>query len=210
MKMNQLTRRSAIPSTFFLAALLALSACSSNESAPEKTDGTSSSSASATQAQITESYSAQAEVTAINKDARLITLRREDGRLFEVKATSDVRNFDQIAVGDHLKVQYKATVIASLRPAGEPARSAEGMAAVGRAPAGAKPAGGAGIAMAVRVKIESVDKAHDLVVFSLASGELVTHRVATPEGRKFLAGIKPGDTVQVSYAEAVALSVEKL
>jgi hypothetical protein len=207
MPFAQHIRRNVTTSTFLVAAL-ALGACKSNDSAAQSTDVAAAPRAG--QAQISESFKAKAEVTALDHAQRLITLRREDGQLIQLKATNEVRNFDQIAVGDQLRVQYKATLTASLRPAGEPAKSVEGVAAAGRAEAGAKPAGGAGIAMAVRVKIESIDREHDLVVFSLASGELVTHRIATPEGRQFVAGLKTGDTVQLTYTEAVALSVEKL
>lgn len=216
MQSVQNMRRGATSSKLALVALLALGACQSNEPAeqsPASSAAKPTESAAAprtAQAQISEDFKAQAEVTAIDKAGRLITLRREDGRLFQVKATNEVRNFEQIAVGDQLRVQYKATLTASLRPASESAQPVAGVLAAGRAEAGAKPAGGAGIAMAVRVKIESIDREHDLVVFSLASGELVTHRIATPEGRKFVAGLKTGDTVQLTYTEAIALSVEKL
>ena len=206
--------RNFTASTLALVALLALGACKSDdtaEAAPVAPAASEKPAAPRTaQAQLTESHQATAEVTAVDKATRMITLRREDGQLFEVKATSEVRNFEQIAVGDQLRVQYKATLTASLRPEGESAKSAEGVLAAGRAPAGAKPAGAAGVALSVRVKIESIDRDHDLVVFSLASGELVTHRVATAEGRKFASNLKVGDTVQLSYTEAVAASIEKL
>jgi hypothetical protein len=155
-------------------------------------------------------FQASAEVIAIDPGLRLVTLRREDGSLFQVRAGNEVRNFDQIATGDHLRVRFLETLAVSRRPEGESAKGAEGALAVGRAEAGAKPAGAVGRALSVRVKIESIDRERSIVVLSLASGELVSHRVATKEGREFLTGVKIGDTVQIDYTEALALSIEKL
>jgi hypothetical protein len=155
-------------------------------------------------------FTATAEVIAVDKARRTVTLRREDGRLLALQVGQAARNFDQIAAGDQLRVRYKESLSASLRPAGETAKAAEGGAAAGRTEAGAKPGGGVALAMSARVKIESIDAPHDIVVFSLASGELIAHRLATAEGRTFVTGLHVGDVVQLDYAEALALSVEKI
>jgi hypothetical protein len=161
-------------------------------------------------AQISNDVEATAGVVAIEPSARLVTLRREDGLQFQVKCGQEVRNFDQIAVGDRLRVRYKETLTATLRPAGEAAGPVEGVVAAGRAEKGATPAGAVGIGLSVRVKIESIDRERDIVVFSMASGELVSHKIATPEGREFVKGLLVGDTVQLDYTEVLALSIEKL
>jgi hypothetical protein len=155
-------------------------------------------------------FTATAEVIAVDHARRTVTLRREDGRLLALQVGQAARNFDQIAIGDQVRVHYKESLSASLRPAGETARPAEGAVTAGRAEAGAKPGGGVALLMSVRVKIESIDAPHDIVVFSLASGELIAHRLATAEGRSFVTGLRVGDVVQLDYAEAMALSVEKL
>jgi hypothetical protein len=121
-----------------------------------------------------------------------------------------VRNFDKIAVGDRLRVRYKETLTASRLPAGEKATPMEGVVAAGRAEPGATPAGAVGIGLSVRVRIESIDREREIVVFSLASGELLSHRIATPEGVEFVKGLKVGDTVQLDYTEVMAISIEKL
>ena len=192
----------------FCFAMLALGACSNTSQATPSS--TAPASAGAQRAQLTKEASAAATVVAVDPAARLVTLRREDGSAFQVKAGQEVRNFAQIAAGDQLKVQYRETLVASLRPAGEAAAPAEAALGAGRAPVGAKPAAGVGVAVRVRVVVESIDREREIVVFSLASGELRAHRTATPEGREFLKGLKVGDTVQLDYSESVALSLEKL
>lgn len=189
----------------FFGALLALGACQTGQS------GSSLPPPSTTQrVELSNEFAATALVVSVAPAERLLTLRREDGSLLELQAGQAVRNFDQIAVGDELRVRYQETLAASLRPAGEKAMAAEGTLAAARAKPGAKPGAGMGVAISLRVRIESIDLPNDIVVFSLASGELVAHRIATPDGRAFVRGLKLGDTVQLDYSEGLALSIEEL
>ena len=189
--------------SFGLALLFALSACESTH------DTSATARGPVPPVEITNEITATAEVTGIDPASRLVTLRREDGALFQVVASEEVRNFDQIVTGDRLRIRFKESLRASLRPAGEGGpQAAAGMVAA-RAPRGATPGGGVAVGASVRVKIESIDRERDIVVFSLPSGELVSHRIATPEGRKFVDGLHLGDTVELEYTQALALSIEK-
>lgn len=188
-----------------LGALLALPGCKSGQSTAAAPPPPAK-----THIEFSNEFSATADVVTIEREQRLVTLRREDGSLFALQVGQAARNLDQLAVGDHVRVRYRETMAASLQPAGESTRAAEGAIGAGRTAAGAKPGGGLGLAMNVRVRIESLDLAHDIAVFSLASGELIAHRLATSEGREFAKGLKIGDIVQLDYTEAVALSVEEL
>ena len=191
-----------------LCVLLALCACKSNKDATKPSG--SADQGRVERAQLTSEFTAKAEVVAVNPSTRIIALRREDGSLFQVMAGQDVRNFAQIAAGDTLRVQYRETLAASVRPAGETAMPVEAGAAAVRAKAGAKPGVGVGAGISVRAKIESIDRERDIVVCSLASGEIIARRILTPEGRGFVKGLKIGDTVQLDYTEALALSIDKL
>jgi len=192
--------RSALP-----AVLLALGACQTGgkSTLPPTPPETR-------RAELTNEYTAMAEVVAVAPAERRLTLRRENGSSFDLIAGEGVRNFAQIVVGDVLRVRYKETLAASLRPAGEKIEPAEGAFLAARAKPGAKPGAGLGMAVSVRVKIESIDREHDIVVFAPASGELIAHRLQTPEGREFVHGLEIGDTVQLDYAQALALGIEKV
>jgi len=160
-------------------------------------------------AELSNVFTASAEVTAIASAERRLTLRREDGRQVELTVGEGVHNFDQIAVGDHLRVRFKETLAAAKLAPGEDLRAGEAAFAAGRARPGAKPAAGLGAAVAVRVRIESIDREHDIVVFALSSGELIAHRLETPEGRAFVTHLAVGDGVQLEYGEALVLGIEK-
>ena len=189
-----------------LCSLLALCACkTSKDTTPGSADPDR-----VEKAQITNEVTAKAEVVAVNPTTRIIALRREDGTLFQVVAGPEMRNFAQIAAGDTLRVQYRETLAASVRPAGETATPVEAGAAAVRAKAGAKPGAGVGAGISVRAKVESIDRERNIVVCSLASGEMIARRILTPEGRGFVKTLKIGDTVQLDYTEALALSIDKL
>ena len=189
-----------------IAGAIALLGCKSDQSE----ESTPPPPPETTNAKISNEFTATAQVTSIEREQRLVTLRREDGTLFTLQVGSSARNLDQVEVGDTLRVRYKEELAASLRPAGDSPSSVEGVVGGGVTEAGTKPGGGVAVGMSARVKLESIDLKRDIVVFSLASGELIAHRIATPEGRGFVEGLKVGDVVQLDYAQALALSVEEL
>jgi hypothetical protein len=189
-----------------LAALLVAAGCQSTGAAA----GAGAGAGAVTQATIADEFTTTARVVAVDRTARTATLRREDGRLLAVRAGEAVRNFDRVQPGQTLRVQYRAMLVASKCPPGTATTPVEATVMAARAPAGAQPAAGVGAVVTVRVTIESVDPAHDIVVFAIPGGDLVAHRVATAEGRAFAAGLKVGDTVQLDYGEGVAIAIDEL
>lgn len=161
-------------------------------------------------ARVSQQLSTKAQVIALDKAQRLVTLRNEAGRLMRVQAGPEVRNLDQVAVGDVLKVQYQAGVTVRQLPVGAELRPAMGAAVAARAPKGEMPGAGVGVAASVRVRIESIDAPHDVIVFSPGSDDLIAHRIATPAGRDFVAKLKVGDIVQLDYDEVLAFGIEKV
>ena len=159
--------------------------------------------------EVSEEITATATVQAVDPQSRLVTLRREDGSTAIVLAGPAVRNFAQIAVGDKVKVRYIESLAAALKKPGEAGAPVSGAVAVGAAELGQKPAGVAGEQVSVTVEIQSVDTEKNIVVFTPPSGGLRAVRVRRPEGREFIKGLKPGDKVEITYTEALAISVEK-
>src|SRR5262245_53897002 len=51
-----------------------------------------------------------ASVEAIDRDTRMVSLRGKEGRKVTVFAGPDVRNFDQIKVGDEVMVTFYAAI----------------------------------------------------------------------------------------------------
>lgn len=186
-------------------ALLGLAACASEATSPASSSATR---LSEDHAQISAEVAATAKVVAIDKAMRCVTLRGEDGRLVDVIVGSEARNFDQIRIGDQLNVRYKQTVAATRLPPGTPDADTAAGVSTSRAEKGQKPAGTVEATVSVRVKIVTIDDERGVVVFSLPSGELIAHKIATAEGHRFVRGLRVGDKVQLDFSAALALSVE--
>ena len=58
------------------------------------------------------------------------------------------------------------------------------------------------------VTIESVDTESKTVTFRNTDGMLRTAEIQTPEGQKFIKGLKKGDQVEIAYTEAFAIEVK--
>ena len=147
-----------------------------------------------------------ATVTAIDPAKRLVTLKSEDDREFAVLAGEDVRNFNQIEVGDEVNVQYYQALAAEVTKA-EASANEETVVLGERAAAGQRPGGSVGTVSTAVVTIDSVDAATGTVSFTGPEGKQREVTAERQEGAAFISQLKPGDRVQLTYAEALAIAV---
>jgi hypothetical protein len=156
-------------------------------------------------ATVVETLRATATVTAIDPDTRKITLTMKDGQQTKFKAGPDVRNFDQIHVGDQVVVTAAQAVALSLRPPGTPP-NAEETAAVAVAPEGAKP----GVLMAetseVTAKITALDPQRHTATLKFEDG--TTQKVKCGKDVNF-SNVKVGDDVTGRVTDALLIKVER-
>ena len=148
---------------------------------------------------------ASATIEAIDTENRLLSLRGPSG-MATIQAGPEIKNFDQIHVGDQVKVTYTAAVAAKVTKSKEQAATTVDAASY-TAPTGSKPAGAVGATIKTTVVIESVDTSFETVTFKRPDGYVRTIAPASPEGKKFIKTLKKGDKVDVEYTEALAISV---
>jgi hypothetical protein len=192
-----------------LTALMTLGALGASCKTADSTPPPKAPAPSSGRVDLSNDLATKAVVVSVDKAARSVMLRREDGTMLSVQAGPAVRNFDQIAPGDKLNVRYHESLTATLRPDAEVTSPTKSAAVIGRAKAGEAPAGGVGMAASTLVKISSVDRENSIVVFALDSGELRTVKAARPEGREFVSKLKVGDIVQLDYTVSLAMALEK-
>ena len=145
-----------------------------------------------------------ATVTKINQATRDVTLTTEDGREVSFVADSAVKNLGQVKVGDLVKVTYTEALAYEVKKGGKAVGAQETIAG-GSAAAGAKPAAGIARQVTATVTIAAIDADVPSVTFKTASGEARTIHVLRPEKLK---GVNVGDTVELTYTEALAIKVE--
>ena len=147
-----------------------------------------------------------ATVSAIDAAKRLITLKA-NGREETVEAGPAVRNFAQIKVGDKVDVEYYQSLAAEITKA-PASTSHDATVLASRAAEGASPAGGVGMIYTAIVTVTSVDAATGTVRFTGPEGKERETMAERDVGRAFIAQLKPGDRVEVTYGEALAVAVQ--
>ena len=143
-----------------------------------------------------------ATVEAIDPKTRMVTLRGPEGNALTFKADEDVRNLEQVKVGDRVNVDYYESVAVNVRPPGEPINDVR--VATDRAEPGEKPSGMAAQHVTITATVEAIDKKNATVTLRGPQADVRTMRVRDP--RK-LDKVKVGDRIVVTYTEMMAVSV---
>jgi Cu/Ag efflux protein CusF len=153
---------------------------------------------------IASAVAVSARVEAIDKAQRQLTLKGPQGKTQTVTAGPEVRNFDQIKVGDMVVARYVEALTLTLKKDGKELRGAAETQDAARSKLGEKPAGVVGRQVEVTADVIAVDaKTQKLTL----KGPKQTVELRVPDPAQFKM-VKVGDQIQAVYTEALALSVE--
>ena len=189
---------------FALALLVAAMASSALAQQPGATGGTVLASEPG-KATVARTVEVSAQILAIDKATRTLTLKGPKGEVLDVVAGDEVRNFDQIKVGENVVARYVAALTLELKKtkvaAGDPTVR-EGMA---KAQPGERPAVAGARQITAIADVTAVDPQKSTITLKGPRGNVVTLNVLNPDQFKV---VKKGDQVEVTYTEALALTVE--
>jgi len=157
---------------------------------------------------VSDSVEATATIEAIDQATRMVRLRGADGRSWVVQAGPDVRNFGQIKAGDLVKVRYTEAIAAEVVKPGAGVTSTGATTALQRADVGGLPGATGTVSMKGVVKVAAVDTVNNTVDITASDGTARRIKVADPKAREFIRGLRVGDEVQLTFSEALAVSVE--
>lgn len=146
-----------------------------------------------------------ATVTKIDHTTREVTVRTEDGSEVAFVADDRVKNLDQVKVGDTIKALYMEALAYEVKKGGKPL-GVEAEAVGATAEPGQKPAAGLGRQITATVVVTAIDPAASTVTFKGPAGNTRTIKVRKPEK---LQGVAVGDAVDITYTEALAVTVEE-
>jgi len=148
-----------------------------------------------------------AEVTAIDKKTRMITLKGEEGNEVTLDVGEQVANFDQIKVGDTVSVSYYESIAIALgEPGAAPGVEAEEVA--GRADEGQLPAGMVAQQITVSASVLAIDKKSRTVTLGLEDGSEAERKV--DKSVAAFDELQVGDTIQVTLTRALAVKVDRV
>jgi len=150
-------------------------------------------------------YELTAAVIAINKQARSLTLLGSDGIKQSIKVGPEAVNFDQIHVGDTVKIAATQQLVVQMAGPGESADDGS-VAMVALAPKGAKPGGVLAETTQVAATVTDIDAQNRTATLRFEDGSTRTVPVRSDVD---LGKRKAGEKVIISITEAIALTVQK-
>jgi hypothetical protein len=143
-----------------------------------------------------------ATVVAIDKATRTVTLKGPQ-RTADVVAGDEVKNFDQIKVGDRVVVAYVEALTLELKKTRGKLDMKTETDAV-RAKPGATPGGAVGRQITALCDVVAVDPKKSTITLKGPRGNVMDLNVRNKDHFKV---VKKGDQVEVVYTEALAMSI---
>lgn len=194
MSMSILAIRRLVPA----CALLALAACQSQS-------GPTGPLPSGTLAENVVTVTATVEK--IDQKARMLTLGLPDGRSQTIAVPEEVRNLPQVQKGDQVAARYYESVAFEVKPAGSGEPGVSVASGGKRAELGQMPAAVGAQTTTITATISGIDKKAGTVTLTDPDGQDATVKVRNPAN---LDRIKKGDLVDITYTQAIAISVDRV
>jgi hypothetical protein len=144
-------------------------------------------------------------ITAIDREKKTVTVTGERGR----RVTLDVREpatFDVIKIGDPVVAKYMETVVIQARKAGTATPGVKAEAVRVQSKPGETPAGAIAREVTVTATITAIDRAAGTVTLRGPQGDADTVQV---KDRQALQSVREGDLVEVTHAQALAVSLDR-
>jgi len=146
----------------------------------------------------------KATVEAIESSSRTLTLKREDGTYVTTVVPDGEKRFDELKIGDTINARYYENIVLRLKPAGE---ADVNTASAAKTPgATTTPASTNAKQRTIAATITAIDRSLPSITFSGPNGWKYSSKV---EDKKALEKVKVGDKVDITWTEALLVSLEK-
>ncbi len=146
------------------------------------------------------------KVVAIDRTDRWVAVQGPEGNVLVLEVGKAAKNFNQIKVGDQVKLEYYESVAIYVGAAGKPPEADVAVIAA-TSPKGQKPAGEVIEVVDVSATIQAIDPAKRTLTLKGPQGNVIPLKV--DKSVKAFDQLKVGDSIHVRYTEAVAISVSK-
>ena len=144
-----------------------------------------------------------ATIEAIEHASRTVTLKEADGTYHTVDVPADVTKFDAMKIGDKMTVRYYENVNVRLKAPGEKDKDSDTAALTGSG--GKKPGGTGATQRTITATITQLDPKVPSITFTGPNGWKYSSHV---EDKEAIKKVKVGDKVDITWTEAVLVSVE--
>ncbi len=153
----------------------------------------------------TEAVELTTSIEAIDHTNRMVTLKDKDGDEETIYCGPEVKRFDELKVGDTVTFRYYESMVFAIRKPGQPSglpQAGERKLVRGEGP---KPGGTVSQQQTATVTVKAIDPKVPSVTVLTDDGRKASFKV---EDKKKLEGVKVGDKVEVTYTQAVMVTVK--
>jgi acetamidase/formamidase len=182
-----------IDSVALSMTLLVLSACATQ---PKKTE-------------ITTERNTVVTVESIDVPNRLVGVRDASGERTTYYVDESIRDFPRAKVGDQVRIRYRESFAVQMKKSGQGDSVTEVKKDTVKTQTSGTERGSTRTETTTTVKIEKIDRKANTVTFTGPRGRR-TVLIISPKLKEFVKELNPGDSVDVAYEEAVALSLEPM
>ena len=148
---------------------------------------------------------ASAKVVSIDPAERTVGLKGAGGKVVDVVCSDEVKNFDQIKLGDMVHVKYTESLYLELKKTKAGIREGAESGGIDRTPPGERPGGVAARQVVILADVVGVDPKAKTVSLRGPKGNVITLPVNNPDQFKV---VKKGDQVEATYTVALAVAME--
>jgi hypothetical protein len=150
-----------------------------------------------------ETRTVTAVVEAIEASTRTVTLKKPDGTYVSTVVPESVKRFDSLKIGDKVTAKYYENVVLRLKQPGE--KDVDTAAQATTPAGGGGPAGTAAKQRTITATITAIDQSVPSITFTGPNNWKYSSRV---EDKAALAKVKVGDKVDITWTEAMLLSLD--
>jgi len=144
-----------------------------------------------------------AVIEAIDHAERVVTLKYADGEVETVFATPEMARFDALKVGDKVTFTFEESMVYQIAKPGDAPKAPESRSIT--ASPGAKPGVTSKRELTTTVTVVALDREVPSVTVRNTDGSVKTFTV---KDKTNLAGVKVGDTIAITFTQALMISVE--
>jgi hypothetical protein len=144
-------------------------------------------------------------VEAVDLANRMVTIKGSKGRIIDLKVGEEVKNLDQVKVGDKVVAKFYESIVFRLKKPGE-AGGVTTEQAVEAARPGELPAAVLANQVTVTAAITDISPKKTYVTLKGPGGKTIEVKVRDP---KNLEKVKVGDQVVITYTQAFAIALNK-
>ena len=149
-----------------------------------------------------ETRTMSATVESIEQSSRAVTVKKANGEYEVLYCPPALKRCDTLKIGDRINAKYYETVVLRLKLPGE---TDQNTSSLGRVPAEQAPAGTLSHQRTITASISAIDPKVPSISFVGPQGWKYSSRV---QDKAALAKVKVGDKVDITWTEALLLSLD--